>query len=89
MPKATSNKSMRTEQPNKALRRTSVSEGEVDQQNQAPGAASKPQAKRRPGRTASLLTSLATKRSNRWRNPEKGGPNRRRGNLAKGTRTGR
>jgi hypothetical protein len=87
MPRATSNKSMRTERPIKAIRRTSVADGEVDEQNRVPGAAGRRQAKRRPGRTASLLSSVATKRSNRWRNPERGGPRRRRGNLAKGSRT--
>ena len=80
---------MRTERPNKRLRQTSVAVGEIDEPNRTAGASGQKAKRRRPGRAASLLTIAATKRSNRWRNPEKGGPDRRRGNLAKGSHTSR
>jgi hypothetical protein len=78
---------MRTERPIKRLRRTSVAVGEIDEPNRVAGASGKKTTRRRPGRAASIMTINATQRSNRWRNPEKGGPARRRGNLAKGSHT--
>ena len=71
------------------MRRTSVAAGETDEANRVPGASGTQRKPRRPGRAASLLSANATKRSNRWRNPDAGGPRRRRGNLAKKAFAGR
>lgn len=90
MPRATSNKSLRTERPIKALRQQSVNVGETDENNRVPGAEGTPRTTRkRPGRAASLRGSAAHVRSQRWRSPKKGPRRMRRGNLAKGSRTGR
>ena len=79
---------MRLERPIKALRRESVASGETDEANRVPGAAGNTRSgRRRPGRAAALRRNAASNRSQRWRNPEKGGRNMRRGNLAKGSRT--
>jgi hypothetical protein len=81
---------MRLDEPQKEMRRRSVVEGETNEKNLVPGASGKPrQARKRPGRAASLLSIGNNTRSQKWRNPEKGSPAMRRGNLAKGSRTGR
>jgi hypothetical protein len=90
MAKSTSNKSMRVDSPQKAMRRRSVADGEADELNRTAGASGTPrQARKRPGRAASLRSIAQRTRSQKWRNPEKGPIARRRGNLAKGSRTGR
>jgi hypothetical protein len=90
MPRSTTNVSMRIERPMKALRRTPVDQGENDDANQSAGASGQAtHARRRPGRAASLRSSAARTRSQRWRVPKKGKRKLRKGNLAKGSRTGR
>jgi hypothetical protein len=90
MPRTTTNKSLRPDESRKATRRRSVGEGETDEQNRAAGASGEsPHPPKRPGRAASLLSTTHRMRSQRWRNPEKGGGKLRRGVLAKGSRTGR
>jgi hypothetical protein len=80
---------MRVEQPVKDLRRTPVDIGETDQPN-PPGAGGQiSRGRKRPGRAASLRSSASRVRSQRWRSPRKGKRTMRKGNLAKGTRTGR
>ena len=81
---------MRLDEPQKEMRRRPVAEGEFNEGNRVPGASGQPrQARKRPGRAASLLSVGNNTRSQKWRNPEKGSPAMRRGNLAKGSRTGR
>jgi hypothetical protein len=81
---------MRTERPVKEMRRASVNIGETDENNRVPGADGDSHGgRRRPGRAASLLSSSANLRSQRWRTPKKGKRTMRRGVLAKGSRTGR
>jgi hypothetical protein len=88
--KTTTNKSLRPDRPNKALRRVPVMDGETDEANRAPGAGGEPGRKRsRPGRAASLRRSSQVTRSQRWRKEHKPGETKRRGVLAKGSRTGR
>jgi hypothetical protein len=90
MAKTTTNKSMRLKEPQKEMRRRSVVEGETNEQNRVAGATGAPSHKRkRPGRAASLLGTAQRTRSQKWRNPEKGPVGMRRGNLAKGSRTGK
>ena len=90
MAKTTTNKSMRVDNPGRAMRRRSVSECETNETNRAAGASGAPShARKRPGRAASLRGTAQRTRSQKWRNPEKGPIARRRGNLAKGSRTGR
>jgi hypothetical protein len=90
MPRATTNKSMRLDEPKKAMRRRSVNDGEIDDQRRTSGASGAPQlTRKRPGRAASLLGTAQRTRSQKWRNPSKGAPTMRRGVLAKGSRTGR
>jgi hypothetical protein len=73
MPRNTTNVSLRTERPIKALRRESVSRGEADESNRTPGASgTMRQGRKRPGRAASLRTSNAGKRSQKWRSVAKG-----------------
>ncbi len=80
---------MRVERPVKALRRTPVDTGEADQKD-APGASGQLlRGRRRPGRAASLRSSAARTRSQSWRSPKVGTRAKRRGNQAKGSRTGR
>ena len=79
---------MRVDRPSKALRRRPAAENENDRQNSTAGASGETAPKpRRPGRTASLLSAGDNLRSQKWRNPTKGAPDRRRGVLAKGSRT--
>lgn len=81
---------MRIERPVKDLRRTPVDVGESDESNAPAGANGRiKRGPRRPGRAASLLSSGARTRSQRWRSPKKGPRSMRKGNLAKGSRTGR
>jgi hypothetical protein len=81
---------MRIERPVKTLRRAPVDAGETDESNTPPGAnGNVAGTRRRPGRAASLRSSSARTRSQRWRSPKKGSRSMRRGNLAKGSRTGR
>lgn len=87
MAKTTTNKSLRLDEPTKGMRRRSVMDGETDEQNRTAGAP--PRARARPGRAASLRGTAHRTRSQKWRNPEAGSPSMRRGNLAKGSRTGR
>jgi hypothetical protein len=90
MAKTTTNKSLRLDQPQKEMRRRSVTEGETDEQNRAAGASGSPRhARKRPGRAASLRGTAQRTRSQKWRNPEKGPVAMRKGNLAKGSRTGK
>jgi hypothetical protein len=90
MPRPTTNKSMRVKRPAKAMRRTPVDEGENDEAKRPAGATGATRyGRRRPGRAASLLSSAQRTRSQRWRTPKKGVRKMRRGNLAKGSRTGR
>lgn len=90
MAKTTTNKSMRLGQPRKEVRRQSITEGETEAQSGAAGATGAPaHTRKRPGRAASLRGTAQRTRSQKWRSPAKGSPNRRRGNLAKGSRTGR
>jgi hypothetical protein len=90
MAKMTTNKSMRLDEPKKELRRRPVTEGETDEQNRAAGASGAPRrARKRPGRAASLRGTAQRTRSQSWRSPAKGKRSMRRGNLAKGSRTGR
>lgn len=90
MPRATTNKSLRLDEPTKALRRRSVTDGEIDEQNRTAGASGQPRhARRRPGRAASLRGTSQRTRSQKWRSPTKGSRSLRRGVLAKGSRTGR
>lgn len=72
------------------MRRRSVVEGETDERNRVAGASGAPRsARKRPGRAASLRGTAQRMRSQKWRHPEKGPIARRRGNLAKGSRTGK
>jgi hypothetical protein len=90
MAKTTTNKSMRLAAPQKAMRRQSVAEGEINDANRAAGASGVPRhARKRPGRAASLRGTAQRTRSQNWRNPKKGAVGHRRGNLAKGSHTGR
>jgi hypothetical protein len=90
MPRATTNKSMRLDEPKKEMRRRSVAEGETDEQNRVAGASGSPRhGRKRPGRAASLRGTSQRTRSQRWRSPTKGTRSKRRGVLAKGSRTGR
>jgi hypothetical protein len=90
MAKSTTNKSMRLDEPQKEMRRRSVAEGETNDQNRVAGASGTPtHAPKRPGRAASLRGIAQRTRSQKWRNPEKGPVGMRRGNLAKGSRTGK
>lgn len=74
----------------KALRRTPVDEGENDEVNRSAGASGAiNHAPRRPGRAAALRSSSARTRSQSWRSPKKGPRTMRKGNLAKGSHTGR
>ena len=73
MAKTTTNKSIRRDEPIKALRREPVSRGETDESNRVAGASGEPiHGRKRPGRAASLRTSNARKRSERWRSVAKG-----------------
>jgi hypothetical protein len=88
MPRATTNKSMRLDEPKKELRRRSVNEGETDEMNRTAGAEGQPQhGRKRPGRAASLMGTSHRTRSQKWRTPTTGSRSRRRGVLAKGSRT--
>lgn len=71
MPRATSNKSLRSERPNKDLRRLSVEYGETDEANRVPGAEGGATGRpRRPGRAATLpSTSPRRARSAQRRQP--------------------
>ena len=90
MPRVTSNKSIRLDEPKKATRRRAIAEGETDEQNRAAGASGKTRTgPARPGRAAALRSIAQVTRSNRWRSPSKGPRTMRRGNLAKGSHTGR
>ena len=90
MAKSTTNKSMRLAEPQKEMRRRSVADGEINEQNRTAGASGAPtHARKRPGRAASLRSIAQRTRSQKWRNPEEGPVGMRRGNLAKGSRTGR
>ena len=90
MAKTTTNKSMRLDEPTKAMRRRSVADGEINEPNRAAGASGVPlHARKRPGRAASLRGTAQRNRSQKWRHPEKGAVAMRRGNLAKGSRTGK
>jgi hypothetical protein len=81
---------MRLDEPQKEMRRRSVEEGQTDEENRVPGATGTPRrGRKRPGRAASLVGTGHRTRSQAWRSPAKGGGTRRRGNLAKGSRTGR
>lgn len=81
---------MRVARPVKALRRTPVDVGETDDANRTEGASGQPRhSRRRPGRAASLRSSAKRTRSQRWRVPKKGSRSMRRGNLAKGSHTGK
>lgn len=92
MAKTTTNKSLRLDAPRKEVRRRAVAEGESPEPglNRAAGATGVPaHARKRPGRAASLRGTAQRMRSQKWRHPEEGPVARRRGNLAKGSRTGR
>ena len=90
MPRATTNKSIRPEEPRKELRRRSVNEGESEEQNHAAGASGqRAHVRRRPGRAASLEGISHRTRSQIWRSPAKGPRAKRRGVLAQGSRTKR
>ena len=78
---------MRLDEPQKEMRRRPVVAGETKTVAGASGL--KRRGPKRPGRAASLLGTAHRTRSQKWRNPEKGSPAMRRGNLAKGSRTGR
>jgi hypothetical protein len=72
------------------MRRRSVDEGETDERNRAAGASGTARhGPKRPGRAASLHGTANRMRSQKWRSPGKGSPAMRRGNLAKGSRTGK
>jgi hypothetical protein len=88
MPRATTNKSMRLDEPQKEMRRRSVDEGETDENNRIPGASGDThRTRKRPGRAASLLGTSQRTRSQRSRNPEKGSGSKRRDVVAQGSRT--
>lgn len=90
MAKTTTNKSIRLDEPRKETRRRAVSDGETEEQNHAAGANGETShARRRPGRAAALRGISQRTRSQSWRSPTKGPRTMRRGNLAKGSRTGR
>ena len=73
MPRATTNKSLRVNRPVKALRREPIARVEADDSHRVAGASGTPRrARKRPGRAASLLTSNASKRSQRWRSVAQG-----------------
>lgn len=81
---------MRTERPVKMLRRAPVVGDNAPDRVRTAGASGSPRsARKRPGRAASLQSISANTRSQKWRAPNAGAPNMRRGNLAKGSRTGR
>jgi len=80
---------MRVNQPVKAMRRMPVDTGETDQTNDAGATGTVGRGRRRPGRAASLLSSANRTRSQRWRVTKQASPSKRRGTLAKGSRTGR
>jgi len=72
------------------MRRRTIGDGESDEPQRAAGATGAPRhPRKRPGRAASLRGTAQRTRSQKWRNPEKGPVARRRGNLAKGSRTGK
>jgi hypothetical protein len=78
MAKTTTNKSLRPDRPIKALRRQPIASGETDDANRTAGASGTPRhGRKRPGRAASLRTSNARKRSERWRSVAKGKLKRR------------
>lgn len=81
---------MRLDEPQKELRRRGVEEGETNEGNRVAGASGEPaHGRKRPGRAASLRGTAQRTRSQSWRSPTKGTRTKRRGNLAKGSRTGR
>jgi hypothetical protein len=89
MARSTTNKSMRVKRPVKVMRRTAIDLGETDDANRVAGASGSASGeRRRPGRAASLRSSASRTRSQSWRSPAKGARTMRRGNLAKGSRTG-
>lgn len=78
MPRTTTNRSFREKNPIKSLRRAPITRGEADDARLVAGASGVPvRGRKRPGRAASLRTSGATKRSERWRSVAKGKLKRR------------
>lgn len=70
MPRATSNKSLRSERPIKDLRRTPVDYGETDEAARVPGAEGGVTGQpRRPGRAAALPSTSPRARSAQRRQP--------------------
>jgi hypothetical protein len=89
MPRATTNKSMRLDEPQKQMRRRPLDDGETDESNRVPGASGQPaSSRRRPGRAAALRTIAQRTRSQRWRSVAKGKV-KRRARPAKAARGGR
>lgn len=78
MPRSTTNKSFRTDAPVKTVRRAPLMAGETDDARRTAGASGETRRQpKRPGRAASLRTSNATKRSEKWRSVAKGKLKRR------------
>jgi len=89
MAKLTSNKSIRPDDPIKALRRAQLTDGETDDRRRVPGAnGTRAHGPRRPGRAAALRTSARGTRSQRWRTVASG-KLKRRANPAQHTRRSR
>ena len=89
MPRATSTRSTRTERPAKELRRSTVDDDTAARVTTAGASGETRSGPRRPGRAASLRSISSRNRSQKWRSPKVGQRTRRKGNLAKGSRTGR
>jgi hypothetical protein len=73
MPRTTTNKSLRADNPIKAQRRVSIDDGETNERRDVAGADGTPRrGPRRPGRAASLRTTSQRTRSQKWRSTARG-----------------